>query len=148
MKTNKKLKGKVLWQKELSERIPQLQRWDNEELDILIDYVDRNILANPEVDPIIELLNSYKCSVDELRQAISTQLTCTGWSFLDSALHHCAAFMATGSAPMPEYATKAIQIFSEKIEIIKAEPNYLWNKDIRRFESAIAFLSRYENKEK
>lgn len=147
MKSSKKLKGKVFWQQELSKRIPRLQCWDNEELDILIDYVDRNVLAKPEVDPITELLNSYKCSIDELRQAISTMITCSDWSFSKDEIYYCAASMAMTSAPIPEYVTKAIQLFTEKIEIIKTEPNYIWNKDIRRFESAIAFLSRYNEQQ-
>ena len=139
------MKGKTFWEKELSKTIPNLKDWSHEELDILIDYVYRNVLANPENNPINELLNNYKCSVvDELRQAISTLITCSKWHSYDE-VHHCAVFMATASTPIPEYVGKAISILSKISEAAKRDPGGYGLNAAQELESAISFLRRFEN---
>jgi uncharacterized protein YecA (UPF0149 family) len=98
--------------------------------------------------PVSALIQNFRCSIDELRTAINTQLTCAGWSSGTDEVQHFATYMLAGSAPMSRYTEKAIQLLSESLEAVKAKPEHWEDGEAERLEEAIAFLSRYENKEK
>jgi hypothetical protein len=117
--------------------------WNNEELDTL-KIMMGHILQKVESNSINVLTLNFRCSIDELRTAINTQLTCAGWSSGTDEVQHFATFMLAGSAPMPKYTEKAIQLLSESLEAVRAKPEHWEDGEAERLEDAIAFLSRFK----
>lgn len=117
--------------------------WNGEELDTL-KIMMGHVLKRVESNSISILVQNFKCSVDELRTAINTQITCAGWSSGTDAVQHFATYMLAGYPPMPRYTERAIELLSESMEAVKAKPEHWEDGEVKRIEEAITFLSRFK----
>lgn len=124
------------------------EEWNEDELDalrLMIGHVSKR--TESKHNSISILIQNFRCSVDEFRTAINTQLTCAGWSSGTDEVQHFATYMLAGYPPMPRYTERAIELLSESLEVVKAKPEHWEEGEAERLEEAIAFISRFNEQQ-
>jgi predicted anti-sigma-YlaC factor YlaD len=114
--------------------IPNISSWKWEELDALNIMIDRT--------DIQDLLQNFRCSIGELRSAISTQITCSLWASGTDEVQHCATYMLAGKALMPQYIKGATDLLSSFIPFAEGEER---EEDVDDLKKAITFLERFKD---
>ena len=111
-------------------------KWDIAEKEAL-----RWMLRNKSIN---DLYTNFRLkSNSDLRRAVQTQLTCMEWSEGTNEVQHFATYMLAGSAPEAKYVNRATQLLNLDIASTKFRKEEGYEKEVKRLESAIKFISRF-----
>lgn len=111
-------------------------KWNKAEKDAL-----GLMLSNKSIN---DLYTNFRLKSNaDLRRAIQTQITCMEWSEGTNEVQHFATYMLAGLAPEAKYVTRSIQLLNLDIASTKFRQEKGYEKEVKRLESAIKFISRF-----